>query len=230
VSNISVQIFVNLADESSSGALSLVVYPIRGAIRGFAHHDTATERHLRQLRIHQGRIAAAEYLGEPTFDGPGPSKQEYYTTPYFDPDEETVRGDDRSPSPQRLRRPRRPEENEPPKKLKRSHVLGKQVERRPTQEPSLPPPPGPSRHNARREPKIYYADTPRKAEIIQLFRVALQKQNLKKRKKIMQKRIQWVIMKGGPGTLAQVSAKESSYYGNGNVYGMVSSQIRFAEC
>lgn len=53
----SLRSYVNLAVRPAAGSLRLVTYPIRGALMSLHHQDTSTERHLRQLRVDQGKDA-----------------------------------------------------------------------------------------------------------------------------------------------------------------------------
>jgi hypothetical protein len=65
--------------------------------------------------------------------------------------------------------------------------------------------------------KMASADCNLRERIVLAFMTANQKDNLKSRKKALQKRIQWVITKGGVGNVTQVTKNEERYFAGGQI-------------
>ncbi|KAG8868418.1 hypothetical protein FRC20_003433 [Serendipita sp. 405] len=181
--------YANLAIRPTAGAFGLITYPLRGALMSLYKQDAATERHLRQLRIDQGRDAAAQSPIEP--------KGPVFPPPYS------------SPAPISAQEPE--SSDEPSKKKSKKSKKISIVERDSDFEKHLR-----SLHQVQPGTPAL-TDQASRAEIVALFKAACKKENLKMRKKAMQKRIQWIITKGGAGTITELTPGEEQYFAGGQV-------------
>jgi hypothetical protein len=160
-------------------------------------YDTATERQLRQLRMDQGREAAEKT----------PEGLEHITS----------RAEAETPTTEQSRE-EESEEEEEEEEEKKSPEHPKHVRRRDEDfEKYLR-----SLHSSTADTPAA-SDSTSRAKIVELFKVASQKENLKKRKKAMQKRVQWIITKGGAASISQVTPKERAYFAGGQIIGTSTS-------
>lgn len=222
--------YANLAMRPTAGAFSLITYPVRGALMSLQRRDTATERHIRQLRVDQGRDASLQTPKSPRkphFPPPVPPKDNIPAASTKSPTgeksgapHERVPGYDETlmPDNQTLYTDvdegglEGEEDMAESKKVKKDkkHSVGI-VQREAHFERHL------------RSLHTVPLDTPglrdeaTRTVIIQAFRVAIKSENVKKRKKAMSKRVQWVITKGGAGTIADVTSQEAQYFADGQI-------------
>ena len=135
-------------------------------------HDTTMERHLRQLRVDQGKEALVQPIPEAL------------PTPDESPDQDTKGKGKKSTSGASLVRYR---EDSFDKRLRELHSTSPD------------------------DAALYSLEL--RAKIVEQFQEACQKENVIKRKKVMQKRIQWIITRGGAGSLVQrPEHKEMHHY------------------
>ncbi|KAG8798659.1 hypothetical protein FRC17_007356 [Serendipita sp. 399] len=157
--------------------------------------DPATERHLRQLRVDQGREAAALSPIEP--QSSAQLSASLYPPPYESPVPMSAQEAD--------------SEEEPAKKKSKKSKKPSVVERGSEFEKHLR-----SLHQVSPDSPAL-TDQASRAEIVALFKAACKKENLKQRKKAMQKRIQWIITKGGAGTITELTPGEEQYFAGGQI-------------
>jgi hypothetical protein len=131
--------------------------------------DSSMERHLRQLRVDQGRDATTR----------APSDGRLRLNEVRHVSEETNEAEQVEPSTNPMSIRHREEAFE-------RHPRGLHV-----------------------APPDYLAtDSESHAKIVEIFKIECRKENLVKRKKVMHKRIQWVITNGGVGSLSEPTTKE----------------------
>ncbi|PVF99017.1 UDP-Glycosyltransferase/glycogen phosphorylase [Serendipita vermifera] len=195
----SLRSYANLAFRPTAGAFSLLTYPVRGALMSLNQYDTATERQLRQLRIDQGREAAEQ---TPEGREHTTSNLEVSETPTTEQPREEQHEEEED------------EEEEEEEKEKKSSKTSKHVRRRDENfEMYL------RRLHSTSADATAAPDSTSRAKIVELFKVASQKENLRKRKRAMQKRVQWIITKGGAASVSQVTSKERAYFAGGQIVG-----------
>lgn len=145
--------------------------------------DNSVERHLRQLRVEQGKEAASTQPNVASPTAASSLKED------IDLDED-IEMDSKKKSKKKHFRIRRREESF------EKHLR--------------------SLHNVTPE-QLALADARMRGKILDSFKVACRRENLKTRKKAMQKRIQWIITKGGVGSVAEVTKKEELYFASAQI-------------
>lgn len=146
--------------------------------------DASMERHLRQLRVDQGKEAADDQNDMPSISSASSTGKH---TPSSSSEDTEIDPDSDTKKKKSIKIRHREARFE--KHLRSLHVAA------------------PER----------VADSASRMKIIELFKVACEKESLRHRKKAMQKRVQWVITKGGTGSVTEMTPAEAVYFSGGQV-------------
>lgn len=200
------QLICGAEDGNPVGALSLFTYPIRGALASIYNHDAITERHLRQLRLEQGHEAVAAStlnLTTASLSAPTQPSTSNLSATSFPVDPE-IEDSDSDSEPEIDSKNDKKQKKSP--KVWRSETFDRHLRRLHGALNANP--------SSASRPSLAAStiDVELRGRIVGLFAVARQRKHLRKRKKAMGKRIQWVITKGGAGTVSEATQKEREYY------------------